>query len=85
MTFRVGQKVVCVDATGFERYIDKGAIYEITSIRWPYLSVTCRPADLCDTAESARGYYHTRFRPVVERKTDISIFERMLTGGKIDA
>jgi hypothetical protein len=28
------------------------------------------------------GYAARRFRPVVERETDISIFEKMLTGGK---
>lgn len=31
------------------------------------------------------GYRVLRFRPVVERKTDISIFTKMLTGKRVDA
>ncbi len=77
--FRVGQKVVCVDASEFEQYLDQDAIYTVTSIRMPFISVNCRPGPIETTTEAARGYYARRFRPIVERKTDISIFKAMLT------
>ncbi len=91
MTFRVGQKVVCVDASGQVPGWDKvveGRVYIIRGF-------TTRPA--C-------GYYGPivegvvrihmgvdwpfstdRFRPIVERKTDISVFTAMLTDKKIGA
>lgn len=77
--FRVGQKVVCVDASG-TFHLEKGAIYSILSIEVadisgsPILQVDCRP-DIF----GCRGYYATRFRPLVSRKTDISIFTALLT------
>jgi hypothetical protein len=75
--FRVGQKVACVDASGC-RLLDKGAVYTILEIApsglAEMISVDCRP----DYAGST-GYSAARFRPIVERKTDISIFTEMLT------
>jgi hypothetical protein len=85
MNFRVGQKVVCIDATDCELSLSENAIYTITSIRHPYLRVDCKPGLGIFGDEVARGYYSTRFRPIVERKTDISIFTRMLTDKKIGA
>lgn len=96
MAFRVGQKVVCVDAGGDldgrspgiwakgEEIVD-GQIYTIHSM-FPH------PADgvLCLRLHEVKrdpaalimwghdGYAASRFRPVVERKTDISIFTAML-------
>ena len=76
--FRVGQKVVCVDASRFEQYLDEGRVYTITSINAPYLRVDCRSANVTGGPDDY-GYDASRFRPIVERKTDISIFKAMLT------
>lgn len=89
MTFHVGQKVVCVDASGAaDGFIVKGAIY---TVRW----LGERPRDFGPGVmlDEASGGFHeeagveycfciTRFRPIVERKTDISIFTAMLNPSK---
>jgi len=86
--FRVGQKVVCVDAYSppgtywlDEEKITEGGIYTIKSIFPDFrgkivvsLNETFRP--IIDG--QLRGYRFDRFRPLVERKTDISIFKKML-------
>jgi hypothetical protein len=84
--FRVGQKVVCVNdsmsAYGVTSPLKKGSVYTVsdvmfgTSWRGPdtgliLVGVPC-------VAQFVRGYSASRFRPVVERKTDISIFKAML-------
>jgi len=78
--FRVGQKVVCVDvrntALGSRVPLHKNAIYIIDD-------VDTRPDEFGGLAFRLVGveglYYHWRFRPIVERKTDISIFTEMLS------
>ncbi len=79
--FYVGQKVVCVDASGWTEFITKDATYTITSIKGAFLRINCKPADKSGWGdeESRRGYNNWRFRPIVERRTDISIFIAMLT------
>lgn len=81
--FRIGQKVVCVNAAP-----DKGrtfphgkelvlsAIYTVqsTGLRGPYDFSSC----IALTEIPDWQYRVTRFRPVVDRKTDISIFTEML-------
>lgn len=101
MTFHVGQKVVCVDAgdiNGFGcRWMDDdaptvGSVYTVTSIHadctgdtvFHLVEIPRGPIARRQWGESA-GYNVVRFRPVVERKTDISIFTAMLTGSKIGA
>lgn len=85
MTFRVGQKVVCVDdsrpVVGWaKQWLRKGNIYEIRSIE-PDGDI-----HLIEIArESGTPFYHSRFRPIVERKTDISIFTAMLKPQGVDA
>jgi hypothetical protein len=74
--FRVGQKVVCVDDSYFEDQITKGKIYQVHSIAIAYGDVWIR---LCEVYPENDGYRRRRFRPIVERKTDISIFKSMLT------
>lgn len=69
MTFRVGQKVVCVDASGQEVFIEKGAIYTIISIS---------PCGVYIRVADGGGHYKHRFRPIVERKTDISFAHEIL-------
>jgi hypothetical protein len=90
--FRVGQKIVCVDSrSGSGRWTDndgpvEGSIYTVRRC-----FVDGDGDAILHLAEIARGpvarmrhgdnagYSATRFRPIVERKTDISIFTKMLT------
>jgi hypothetical protein len=85
MAFRVGQKVVCVDADGAPMLVKNG-IYTIKSISPP---TTCRwrgeimdlsSIHLCevDPEQMYCGFAPPRFRPAVDTKTDISIFTKML-------
>ena len=87
MTFRVGQKVVCVDVSGCDsatrsiwRYPDAGSVYTISGtgiascgspIVYLHEIVQPEPTDL-------DGFYARRFRPVIERETDISVFTEIL-------
>lgn len=91
--FRVGQKVVCIAKGGwFEndrdepndpRHPQYGGVFTITAVnRYPkpfgaYLSLL--------EIGGANEFASTGFRPAVERKTDISIFTRMLTDNKVTA
>jgi len=74
--FRVGQKVVCVDAAS-EAHLIKGHVYTVTRTNYlpTYVSVDCcaRHGNV-----DGAGWRSFRFRPIVERKTDISIFKKML-------
>lgn len=80
--FRVGQKVVCVDASlpanpwhrQFPLVLEQ--IYVVRSLQ----GFAC-----IDIDGSCRAWQNWRFRPLVERKTDISIFTKMLTGKKVRA
>ena len=93
--FRVGQKVVCIDdeeREGPGEYTVlpvKGRVYTVRGVaswQWNsgvsgvgvYLEELYRP--LTSFGEAPWGC--DRFRPVVERKTDISIFKAMLTPSK---
>lgn len=88
MTFRVGQKVVCVHdestVPGYHWYSDesppvKGSIYTVaaTGLR----SLIGTPCVALVEIRRPDGYFYGewRFRPIVERKTSIEIFTRMLT------
>jgi len=76
--FRVGQKVVCVDATCYEHFLRKDAIYTVRSIACQFDDIWIRLCEVLPTEEMG-GFSKRRFRPIVERKTDISIFKSMLT------
>ena len=84
MTFRVGQKVVCMDATNTNTLgtpeLVKGRIYTLASV---YLGLVTLVEPTLPVMGFQRPAYiefrESRFRPVVERKTDISIFTAMLT------
>lgn len=99
--FRVGQKVVCVDADLDTRswHSDKpslfgklevGKVYTVARVYQTYgwyrdqkgVGVCLELVEVkktpCPTAPHCNGYNAKRFRPVVERKTDISIFKAML-------
>lgn len=87
--FRVRQKVVCVDARvtpGKQWFGDppvEGAVYTVVSCSKSTLKgyagediVTL--LEIKNAAQADFGYLASRFRPAVERKTDISIFTAML-------
>jgi hypothetical protein len=93
MMFRVGQKMVCVEIDHYG-YLNKGQVY-IISARCP----ACPPEDLpafpflsIDLLGNphpcgwrCNAWPARLFRPVVERKTDISVFTNMLTNTKVRA
>lgn len=100
MAFYVGQKVVCVDDSNGRNParrgpsgLVKGHVYTISSLD----PTTDQNGDLgvhvvevvLPFVQSSLGYnvgFNTkRFRPAVERKTDISIFTAMLTDKRIPA
>lgn len=82
MTFRVGQKVVCVDASlpanpwHCQHPLVKDRIYTVQSLEGP---------KCIDIDGSRRAWQNWRFRPLVARKTDISIFTAMLKPSKVKA
>jgi hypothetical protein len=85
MTFRVGQKVVCIRVSGggddFANAdwagLQIGAVYIVTS--------PPNVRDCMRVAGVTGAWCKTRFRPIVERKTSIEIFTRMLNPSKVDA
>jgi len=95
MAFRVGQKVVCIKESSLHRTLCPvnnpvvGQVYTIRRIAtYPgygtgiWLNEIVNQPTPTAFGILEKGFYIERFRPVVERKTDISIFEKMLTGGK---
>lgn len=68
--FQAGQKVVCIDDSNQGVFIRVGEIYTIQSISpdGKYLRV----------GSFGAGHYHWRFRPLVERKTDIGFAHEIL-------
>jgi hypothetical protein len=74
--FHVGQKVVCVDASlpankwHCTYPLVKNRIYVVHSLT---NGIGC-----IDIDGSGRAWQNWRFRPIVERKTSITIFEKML-------
>ena len=86
MAFRIGQKVVCVDNSadvgrswhpGERPIIDE--IYTVERIGYSHGLLCAQLAELPRTCPEHKWFRQTRFRPAVERKTDISIFTKMLT------
>lgn len=77
MTFRVGQKVVCIDAK-FRDYpcpLREGAIYAVRGFNTGYdnggIGVLLEESQggVRPSGEE-RGFYLDRFRPLIERSTD---------------
>lgn len=93
MSFHVGQKVVCVDATSrhwSRRWISEGVVYVVAGLRFDgshefkdHLGSTYA-LDL-EGVGKPNGFGASRFRPLVERKTDISVFTAMLDRQKVPA
>lgn len=86
MTFRIGQKVVCVDASvhGPDSIrLCKGAIYTVGDIdpardRFDEIGLIVCEIEMKRHNGWSASFRASRFRPVVERKTDISIFTEIL-------
>lgn len=99
--FRVGQKVVCIDDACLPGYKwgegkpEVGKVYtvrEIGLISFIDGSPCIRLEELYRPNARAHGVKHPdmpymarRFRPAIERKTDISIFTKMLTKQTVKA
>jgi len=90
MTFRVGQKVVCIRGP-FGCYVEgkkqpnMGELYTIraiyTDVLRPQYGVGLHLEEIENPTSldgKEPGFYSSRFRPVVERKTDITVFTEIL-------
>lgn len=85
MTFRVGQKVVCVDDSGAGKgRLQLHAVYTVSMIcppgsdGCPGIRVIGAKSPNEESGSPSFGWKDNRFRPVVESKTDISIFTEIL-------
>jgi hypothetical protein len=92
MNFRIGQKVVCIEEPQwpafsysdfpYTEFPRMGGMY---TIRWigpgkdETPCVLLREITNPDRGSGEPTFYARRFRPAVERRTDISIFTKMLT------
>ena len=88
--FHVGQKVVCIEdewPSHVPSPIKKGVVYTIAEILPPDLSESfdgwdvrrsIRLVEVKNNLADVDSFNQARFRPVVERKTDISQFKAML-------
>lgn len=93
MNFHIGQRIVCIDAgpsdKGVRSGLVKGRIYTISGIfdHWDGLGLQLNEiltpnAPLLIHFPAWRA---ERFRPIIERKTDISIFTAILVVESADA
>jgi hypothetical protein len=81
MTFRVGQKVVCVDVNG-NHTLTLNSVYTVTGVFNKFPSG--RPGIFLAEVHEAHNrdpFYAYRFRPIVSRKTDISALKALLVPG----
>lgn len=86
--FRVGQKVVCIDDSGdvYPRPV-LGVVYTIASVRYIDHDVACDTGwgvtlvelPTFETEDYFAEYRASRFRPAVDKPTDITVFTEMLT------
>lgn len=81
MNFRIGMKVACVDPIG---PLTKGRVYTVLGLsKGKVTGALILDVDCWANPERyGNGWYACRFRPIVDRKTDISIFKRMLVPSK---
>jgi len=88
--FRVGQRVICIDATpyngdwadGVDPLI-QGAVFTISRSNYPSPIFTGGVVISVRELTNPYGYFASRFRPVVSRPTDISAFTKMLTDERL--
>lgn len=82
--FQTGQKVICIVESHYWETFDwpapeKGRIYTVSGID----SVAPLSLHLRELSLGVPSYWAVGFRPVVERKTDISIFKALLQPNNI--
>jgi hypothetical protein len=82
MNFKVGQKVVCIDGKkpGFASPLVEGQVYTVETVPFKGL-LTLREVAVPD---GWVGFRAVRFRPAVEPKTDIKIFENSLKDTRVN-
>jgi hypothetical protein len=94
MAFRVGQKVVCVNTGPMRsdrgnllqtRRLVEGGVYTITAVMEAGGIFGVQVLEAEPDGATNWGFIARRFRPVVERKTDISIFTAMLNPEQVPA
>lgn len=98
MNFRVGQKVVCVDAEAHGKYLapglrpkrtsdplhglTKGAIYTVRELTgymgFPSIRLMEIRRPVSTNFHVEVGFANARFRPLIERKTDIGFAHEIL-------
>ena len=78
MTFRIGQKVACVSEfeARDEPWPQLGRIYTVEALTMGATEAGLRLVEV--PTINPYGWKRSRFRPAVDRKTDISIFTNML-------
>jgi hypothetical protein len=85
MTFRVGQKVVCVDDHDQPSapYVVQGRIYTISGLHYCHdgLGFYLEEVPDIETDDYWGSFKAERFRPIVSRKTDISALKALLVPG----
>lgn len=86
MTYTAGQRVVCIDATGAPP-LELNRVYTVKAVKGPItgrwrggIVIDCIVLHLHEAEHDPGfcGFHASRFRPAVERETDISIFTQML-------
>jgi hypothetical protein len=86
--FRVGQKVICVNDVEYPHAyglpgmdgLTKGHVYTVREVglsSWVDGRPAVRLAEIVRPHDDVPFWAH-RFRPLVERKTDISVFKKLL-------
>jgi hypothetical protein len=84
--FYAGQKVVCVDDRWQRYFLQKGRIYIVEGDS--FVGVAGKTY-VCVAgvrgSSGLAGFYTSRFRPLVEKKTDISVFTALLKPVRQDA
>lgn len=84
--FVVGQQVVCVEAQDDPEPPNPvfGQVYTVSwvGVCEGHTQIDLAELPMPETDDFYRGYQAKAFRPVVERKTDISLFKAMLSPSK---
>lgn len=95
MAFRIGQKITLKDDLPWENaqpgeiYPQFGVVYTVHATEWNekgqfiwLQEIVNEPAEYNDTT-GEMNFYSNEFRPIVEQKTDISIFTKILSRKKV--
>lgn len=84
--FRIGQKVVCVRNDNVEHWLELNKVYTVEGVETYIGGVKLTEIGPHVDAEEYHWYFiNNRFRPLVERKTDISVFKALLNPVTHDA